>query len=372
MLSNTLTVAFRADASIQMGTGHIMRCLTLAEALRDQGHQCQFICRDHEGHLGELIRRKGFALHLLPRAEPAELGDETEYGLAHAQWLGSTWQIDAEQTLHVISGCDPDWMVVDHYALDVRWERKVACAVGHVMVLDDLADRVHECTLLLDQNLGTLADDYRRLIPADCALLLGPKYALLRGEFAQWRTESLQKRSAQHVCEHLLINFGGTDPDNLTDYVLTAIEEHMPDDLNITVVLGNNAPWIENVKKHVAALGPKFNVKVGAESMAWEMYKADVAIGAAGSTSWERCTLGLPAIVLSQADNQNKILNALQIAGAIEKITFEDIESHLSGLLMQLAKNVSKRKYMSDCAAGVCDGLGVERVISVMTSRGVI
>jgi UDP-2,4-diacetamido-2,4,6-trideoxy-beta-L-altropyranose hydrolase len=319
--------------------------------------------------LGELIASKGFAFDLLSIPEGANIDCWDDGDTAHAHWLGVTWQVDAEQTLAALESVEVDWLVVDHYALDARWEMRLAVVVKNILVIDDLADREHECAVLLDQNLGTKTNDYQALVPDDCLLLLGPKYALLRAEFAQWRAESLDRRSAKKSGSHVLVNFGGMDPDNLTGHGIKAIQRQLPYNVSITVVMGNRAPWIDDVKKQAAALNTEINVKVGVSNMAQEMCSADLAIGAAGSTSWERCSLGLPAIAVSQADNQNKILHALEIAGAVEKITSNEFDAVLPGLLQELMQDVSRRKRMSDSALIICDGLGVERVLEAMSSE---
>ncbi|WP_405420711.1 hypothetical protein [Marinobacter flavimaris] len=145
-----MRIAFRADASVQIGTGHVMRCLTLADELTRQGHECQFICREHEGHLGDLIASNGHGLTLLSPRVDNELDTKGASSDNYALWLGVPWQEDARQTFDVLTPWKPDWLVVDHYALDAEWDSALANAVGSIMVIDDLANRVHECALLLD------------------------------------------------------------------------------------------------------------------------------------------------------------------------------------------------------------------------------
>ena len=192
-----MQIAFRADASIQISTGHVMRCLTLAEELKRQGHDCFFICREHKGHLGDLIAEKGFSLHLLPTAESEHASADFNWS-DHARWLGVTWQRDAEQTRAILSNQPVDWLVVDHYALDIGWEQQTAEYAAQIMVIDDLADREHQCDLLLDQTFGRNAADYRPLVPKNCELLCGSQYALLRPEFAEFRPYSCSAAANRH------------------------------------------------------------------------------------------------------------------------------------------------------------------------------
>src|ERR1035437_405447 len=206
----TLRIAFRTDASLQMGSGHVMRCLTLADALKAQGAQCQFISRAHPCNLIEVIRQRGYMVNILvapvQQAQAAIKNiaatvqgaqQKPPHEPAHAAWLGSTWQADAQETTVVLATLQPDWLVVDHYALDQRWEEVLAAHCLQLLVIDDLADRPHRCDLLLDQNLGRQPQDYANLVPAHCQVLTGPNYALLRPEFVALRHYSLQRRQAR-------------------------------------------------------------------------------------------------------------------------------------------------------------------------------
>lgn len=356
-----MLVAFRADASVQIGTGHIMRCLTLAEELRHQGHQCRFICRDHQGHLGNLIANKGFRLELLPSNAGAiqEDGQETSY----AEWLGVPWQLDAEQTLTALDSAEPDWIVVDHYALDVLWEKQVSRGVSRVTVIDDLADRFHQANLLLNQNLGGAASDYEGLLPPSCKTLIGPEYALLRPEFSRIRPESLRKRS-EPILSRILVSMGGVDAPNATAAVLRSLEaSSLPSNIQLDVVMGATAPWLSEIQE--SAKGSRFSVTVSTnvQNMGERMLLADLSIGAAGSTSWERCALGLPSIVVSQAFNQSAILTALSDAGAAVKLNFPFDDNELSGLVTDFYEHPEKLARMATNASRLCDGRGAHRVV---------
>src|SRR5689334_18687173 len=171
-----MKTAFRVDASIHIGTGHVMRCLTLANALREQGAAVLFVCREHEGHLCDLLERDGHAVRRLP---VPRVGIQTRDAADHAWWLGASWQEDAEQTRAAIDslGAKPDWLIVDHYAVDHQWDATLRKSVGRIMVIDDFADRVHDCDLLLDQNLvAQMHSRYAGKVPAACGMLVGPQY----------------------------------------------------------------------------------------------------------------------------------------------------------------------------------------------------
>ncbi|MEX6502157.1 UDP-2,4-diacetamido-2,4,6-trideoxy-beta-L-altropyranose hydrolase [Pseudomonas zhanjiangensis] len=360
---SAMRVVFRADASLQIGSGHVMRCLTLAEALRGRGAECHFICREHPGHLLEVIRQRGFAVSALPAGvsgyQPsAEQGEPLP---AHSAWLGCDWQTDARQTSEVLSTVQPDWLVLDHYALDLRWESAVKPHYRHLLVIDDLADRVHVCDLLLDQNLGREVHDYAGLVPEHCSVLAGPKYALLRPEFAALREYSLQRRQ-QPQLRNILITMGGVDQPNATGQVLEALKNcPLPDDCRISVIMGLQAPWLKQVKELAVTMPWPTEVLVNINDMAQRMVDCDLAIGAAGSTSWERCCLGVPTLMAVLADNQVEIGEALSRRGAAALIgnpVDNGFRTECIARLSEILFDEDKLKELSRASAAVADGAG--------------
>lgn len=356
-----MNVAFRADASLAIGSGHVMRCLTLADAL---GRSCHFICRDLPGNAAALIAARGHVVHLLPVADDfvAAPGDT-----AHAAWAGTGWARDAVETREVLAGLGADLLVLDHYAFDARWQ--AAVAPRRLMVIDDLADRPHRADILLDQNLGRHARDYDDLLAESCFRLVGPGFALLRPEFARHREESLARRRAP-VLSRLLIAMGGVDKDDVTGAVLTVLAAlPLPPGLRIDVVMGASAPHVRSVQARAAAMPVPTAVLVDVRDMAGLMLKADLAIGAAGGTAWERCCLGLPSLMLVLADNQRDAAAALDRAGAAVLLgeadgaawarRLADVWGHLN-----LAE-------LSAAAAAICDGGGAMRVARVMSAAGI-
>ena len=181
-----MKIVFRVDASLKMGTGHVMRCLALAQMLKENGANVEFICRKHKGSLIEKIRSGGFVVHELEVFEEIEVDNK----LAHSHWLGATQQQDANDCIDMLKAEKSDWIVVDHYALDEQWQKRLKPYYEKLMVIDDLADRKHQCDILLDQTFGRQQEDYSELTPKDCQLLLSSKYALLRPEFSKWRSYS--------------------------------------------------------------------------------------------------------------------------------------------------------------------------------------
>lgn len=359
--------AFRADASIRIGSGHVMRCLTLADSLRARGHQSRFLARPHEGHLAEHIRERGHAVVLLPIAGAG--GDEADPdGPPHADWLGGPWTEDATASLAALRDAAPDWLIVDHYALDARWEALLAPACGRMLVIDDIADRPHACDVLLDQNLGRRAADYAALLPAGCETLIGQQYALLRPEFRALRAASLARRETP-LLRNILVSMGGIDKDDATSAVLDGIEAAgLPDGVAVTVVSGRDAPWLDKVRRRAGRMRLPTEVLAGVRDMAARMMQADLAVGAGGGTAWERCCLGLPSIVVVLAENQRPGAAALARAGAAWAIDdIADVGRELPGLLAAAAAPATLAQ-VARRAAAITDGRGAERVCERLLS----
>lgn len=366
-------VAFRADTSLEIGSGHVMRCLTLADALQAQGAKPHFICREHPGHLCELIETHGYKVHRLSLEEHnTDTADAPgfEPEPAHAHWLGTSWAQDAADCMPILVELAPAWLVVDHYALDHRWEAavldKFSDSKPRLLVIDDLADRCHVADLLLDQNLGRKAEDYSGLVPEACQLLAGPGYALLRPEFREWREASLSRRARKARPQQLLINLGGVDKDNVTARVLDALSAcELPEDLQISVVMGASAPWRALVSAQAKSMPWATEVVVNVSDMARRMAKADFAIGAAGSTSWERCCLGLPTLMVVLADNQKEVASYLNEVGAAKLI---GTPLDISGVLPNAMHELFHGDYvgMSKSSAQVVTGDGVFELLSAI------
>ena len=365
-----MKVAFRVDASLQIGSGHVMRCLNLAEGLTALGVQCFFISRDLDGNLHALTRQRGFELMVL-RNEIAQKADVVGVRTSHESWLGCSWLQDAEQTDTLIGGYKVDWLVVDHYALDARWEATIRSACRHLMVIDDLADRNHCCDLLLDQNLGRSANDYVLRIPDETRVLAGTQYALLGPQFLEWRDYSLKRRSSRFV-RNILVTMGGADPQNATQQVLSALSEcALPQDCKMTVVMGFQAPKLNQLREFAARTPFDAEVLVNISDMARRMADSDLAIGAAGSTAWERCCLGLPSLMLVLAENQRFAAEQLERAGAAHCLSLGvHLQSQMSNFMESIAGNAGPLQVMSAKASQLVDGKGVDRVVSHMLKLG--
>lgn len=340
-----------------------MRCLTLADGLRERGARSIFICRPHDGHLLDLIKQRG---HTALALAPADHVHTAPGDPVHANWLGTGWESDAAQTREVLGEQVVDWLVVDHYALDSRWEKALRSHTWRFLAIDDLADRPHDCDLLLDQNLGRQVEDYKDLLSSATQTVIGPAYALLRPEFAQWRKHSLQRR-AQPKLKNLLITMGGVDLANATGQVLGALALcELPADVCITVVMGPTATWLAQVQAHAAAMPRPTKVLSSVSNMAQLMAESDLCIGAAGGSAWERCALGLPSVVLILADNQQCGALALQSHGAALLVS---APQQLLTLILALFSNREQStvlKTMSRAAARLTSGNGVSKLVELL------
>ena len=362
-----MDIVFRCDASIQIGTGHVMRCLTLAYELARQGAKCHFICREHEGNIIDFIAQKGYEVYKIGINNSIQ--NDTEPTLFHSEWLGTSQTEDATQTIDIVSAIQPQWLVIDHYALNNYWEQKLRPYCESILVIDDLADRKHDCDVLLDQTFGRVIQDYQHLVPNHCEVLCGTAYALLRPEFSKWRQYSLERRK-NNVLEHILVNLGGVDKDNLTSKILDALKQApLSKSCRITVVMGSTSPWISTVIEKARQLPWPAEVKTGVFTMAELMANSDLAIGAAGSTSWERCCLGLPTIMLVIANNQMNIANNLESINAVKVVlNNHNLAQMINKYLYELIQSPEKLESMSQSSTDVLDGCGTFKVIEKMKS----
>ncbi len=368
-----MRVAMRADASLAIGSGHVMRCATLGQALRKAGHRVQMICRDLPGHMMDRLAGMDLATTALPAPtapfQPAK--DDPPY----ASWAMVPWDLDARQTR---AAMDPgtDWLIVDHYAFDRRWQ--AACAGAgrvalRVMVIDDLFDRPHACDLLLDQNLGRSTRDYQGLLAPGTQTMIGPSYALLRPDFAQARTSALQARAARTpALRSLLIAMGGVDAQDCTSALLRALARDPPPGLaHVTVVLGAQAPGLGAAREALTTLPCDSDLRVDTADMASLMATADVAVGGAGGTALERCCLGLPTLIVVMAENQARAADLLASAGVAR--TLADV-SNLTQATPETfdlqtafaAMTPARLRAMQEACASVTDGHGTARVLAAL------
>lgn len=365
-----MNVIIRVDSSVQIGTGHVMRCMTLAREMSSEGINVFFITRRLEGNVSY---EKMYPFYFLPKInEHRSVRQAAEGFIDHIEWYKQYWQEDVEQVLLLMQREQlvADMVIVDHYGLDFRWEQAIRPHIPRIMVIDDLADRNHSCDLLLDQNYVLDVDSrYSSLIPKSSVKLLGPSYALLRKEFI---TASNFLKSRDGKVKRVLVTFGGSDPTSETIKVLQAFEKINLKDIYISVIIGKSNPFWEQIKNYCDRF-PNYRYYHHVDNMAEMMINHDLAIGAGGTTTWERCFLGLPSLTIVTAKNQLKITEAVAAYGATKylgeskDIAIEDIINNIKWAIQnptELVKMSQRaKKLMGDRR---CKWKGIGKVMKLL------
>lgn len=346
-----MKVLIRADAALSIGSGHVLRCLTLAQQLQAHGAQVSFACRELPGHVQDKVRAAGFACHSLPAHYPGETTQRAEAAIH--------WQADLA-ALHAVldEAAQFDWLLVDHYGLDAQWQRGARTLAARIAVIDDLANRPHDADLLLDQNLTATPEAYAGLLPASCQRLLGPRYALLRPEF------SAAPMAIRAQAERVLVNFGGVDAGGETFKAMAALAG-LPVQADI-VAGGANPAW--DALQAQAKGQASWTLHRHVADFASLMRRADVFLGAGGSTSWERAALGLPTLCIAVADNQEPNARALHAAGVHHYLGRDravDAEQ-VRAALVDLLNDAPRRQQYAERSRALVDGQGARRVAAAM------
>lgn len=339
-----MKVVFRLDSSNLIGSGHVMRCLALAKVLREHQAKVCFICRKLAGDSIPIIKQNGFDLIELVNVP------------------NDQWEVDVKETLSYLKQMEkPDWLFLDHYNLDIKWEKEIRPFVKQIAVIDDLANRDHDCDLLIDQNYyDKKVCRYNNRVPKSCTKFIGPLYALLRFEFKEARS-LLKVRSGK--VQQVLVFLGGNDSDNVTSFVLSAIEEiPLLNDKEIHVVVGGSNPNRDKIRERCESKGYHYYCQIN--NIAALMSKSDFAIGAGGLSTWERCCMGLPSLVISLAHNQNVLIdnalstNIFEYAGQADNLRYTTFKKQL----LELILNTEKLKEMCINGLNLVDGLGSDRI----------
>jgi UDP-2,4-diacetamido-2,4,6-trideoxy-beta-L-altropyranose hydrolase len=328
-----------------MGAGHLMRGISLASALRDLGVDVRFICQNLPGNMSAVAERAGFKVALIP---------------VISRWQQETDVSETEKCLP--DGCD--WAVVDHYSLDELWETRLRSRVRAILAIDDLGDRQHDCDVLVDQNFHPDATNrYLRRISPSTLTLLGPKHALLRPEYQSRRQECSVRRSIAKI----LVAFGGADENDQTSTTVAAIAGL---NIPIDVVIGSAYQHSDRLRR-VSDQHHHIAVHRNVSGVAGLMATADLAIGAGGGMTWERCCLYLPAIVVSIAANQEPSMQAMREAGLVDYLgRAEDVDAHkIRDAVQCLIDHPETLSSMSRRSGELVDGLGAARVAHVMRGQ---
>lgn len=360
-------VIIRVDAGAIMGTGHWMRCLTLANALKRHGIGSVFL---YSTTMPALLSMTGDAGHRCDSIHPTHAATQMGATYAHSAWLGHPELADADacndrvQQLTRERGAPPGAVIVDHYALASAWENAMTTHTP-VLALDDLADRPHSARWLLDQTVGRTAEDYRDWVGVDTECLLGCDYALIRPEFIEYRGQSLARRDQTRDPLHLLVTLGGVDNDHRCLSVMEAVWP-LRDRIQCTVLTGRDHPDWDALVDWRDRHWPALSLRPFVDRMAELLSQADLCIGAAGSTSWERCVLGVPTVLLQLADNQAMVARQLDQAGAaIDLGPWSTCQAEtLCATVQTLIEDTGRLQQLSQCASRLCDGQGTERVVT--------
>lgn len=339
---------------MQIGSGHLARCLNLAEKLREKNLNVLFVCCELPGNNIELIKERKFQIYSLPyRGESS---------------IDVSWQTDAQWVQVLLKKMNPiDYLIVDHYGLDRNWENSVRCLTKKIIVIDDLADREHDCDLLIDQNFYPDQEiRYKNLLPKFCVTLLGPEYALLSNDF-RYRREKLRPRERNP--NRILISFGGSDVTNETSNAIKACMQFKNVNMMIDVVVGSSNPHRELLRELCAA-SFNMNYLFRVNNIAELMEKADFSIGACGVMNWERCCLALPSLVITTASNQVEIAKHLASYGAIKYVgnTGHVVVDQLFHEMNVFLNDPQELRLMSQLAGKLVDGYGCHRVVEKIIS----
>jgi UDP-2,4-diacetamido-2,4,6-trideoxy-beta-L-altropyranose hydrolase len=355
-----VNVVFRTDGSSKMGTGHVMRCITLAKELAKKS-SVTFVLSYESKYISELIKSSlsSCKVVLLP---------ESKHKYIHEHLFNYEHIIeDSGNTKKVIDEVgNVDWLIIDHYGIDEKWETKFRSSVKNIMVIDDLANRKHDCDILLDQNFYIDAEKrYDGLVPDDAVCLIGVSYALLREEFVKSK-----KSSVKDNVDNILVSFGGGDPDNITAEVLEVLKDDSYSKINVNAVMSNASEHKDFIKK-ICEENDNFKYHLQIDYMARLMSEADIFIGAGGSTSLERMAMGLPSVVVSIAENQNKICEDLAKANLVKYVgtSKEYTNDKFKDVLNQAISDKSWREFLSLKGVDLVDGTGVQRVKKYITKE---
>jgi len=345
---------FRVDASIQMGTGHVMRCLALAQAWLYEGGEAYF-CTG-EGFPIALDRR--LSVEGVKRIELQRVANMEE---------------DAETTISYCRRYHSSWLVVDGYHFDANYQQRIKAAGLQLLVIDDYghADR-YEADFVLNQNISANANLYPR-IASYTQLLMGCKYALLRREFWAWRDEVRYQLRSQPPSSKLriLVTLGGSDPNNTTMTVLEALKELDLNRLNVKVIVGGSNPHLDPIKAIVDRFGDSVSLYFDVTQMPELMAQSDLAIAAGGSTCWELALLGVPALLIVLAENQSAIAKKLdELKVGINLGEYQHVTPHLiAQKIAELLQDLDRLTAMSQKALELVDGYGSNRTIKWMRLR---
>lgn len=359
-------IIFRVDASFEIGTGHFMRCLTLALDIKRKkpNYKLLFLYRNCFPLLLQILDVNGIEHTELNTFTKKYCDYKTDVNNIYSNWLGVSQKQDAEDTKSVLKEKNVVLLIVDHYALSLKWENELNLFTEKMLVIDDLANRSHNCDYLLDQNLYTNQNSrYIGKVNHSCKLMLGPRYALLRPEFKKIRA----KTSTRSILESVLVAFGGVDLDSHTSMALQVLKKARLK--KVDIIVSQNNP---NIKK-ITSLANNYNYNIHIQTTEIHTLMAinDLAIGASGATSWERCCVGLPCVCFPVAQNQIEIcrnLEAKRAVYAIHNYESKNLFEQVSSAIDFFRNDPNALSDMSENCYKIVDGKGVDRVLDSLES----
>ncbi len=359
-----MRVAIRVDASAAMGTGHLRRCLSLAEALVELGVQVTLVTRSLD-HVAQhvLIDDPGFAVQWLAVPASKLVATLNDLPLHHA-WAGVPWEQDARQTVAALQVFCPDWLVVDHYAFDARWHATLRRELGcRLVVIDDTADRPLEPDVLVDSSWnGDHCLKYANRLTRDPRWLVGPRYALLSRAY-----RDAQRYVFNETVSSIGVFMGGTDPENHSLMALTACREVAGFQKRIEIIStsanANLAALREGCQRW-----PNTVLHVDQPDLSAFFARHDLQIGAGGGATWERCCIGVPSLLMAFATNQEGIVRQLGeqgVAAPVQRLTLDCVGMAVRTLIDQ----PRRRESMAARGRALVDGRGSLRVALVMAGE---
>ncbi len=357
-----MVIVFRVDSSTIMGSGHLMRCLTLSKLIRSSGNDdVYFICRDLGGNIASLVSDNDFNLIMLPAAE------RNSNLLGYTAWFTVSQEQDSYETIDAIGSISSerqvDYVIVDSYAINEKWEKKLRPFTKKIFVIDDLANRKHECDFLLDQTYGIEnSSKYDGLVPLSCVQFLGTPYSLLKPEYRKLRQEiDLLRQEIKNI----LVFFGGSDDTGETVKFLEALKQKQYEQYHFIIIIGGGNPQKKKIKAYCDEMdNVEFHCQV--DNMEYYISISDIAFASAGVNTWERCVLGLPSVITVTADNQLEVAakmrekNAAVILGGFDSVNSEDYSRSLSKIDEIDISTMSKN------AAGLMEKNGIDELLKVI------
>lgn len=347
----------RVDASVLIGTGHVMRCLSLAKSLVKYGYDCVFVCRDHEGGLVKLIHDQRFRVILLPFVSNVLPNELTDNEPLQKQWLGVSVEEDAKQTIEILPD-NVDLLIVDHYSLDIEWETLLREKCRKVVVIDDLANRRHNCDILIDQNISRSVTDYDGLVNKNCRLLIGTRFLLLREDFVLSKNKKLGKKNGGKGLNVLIFMGGADNSGDLSLKICSFLNKKntFPDSFTVNKVFvllpsQNSLTVREKLSEH-----PLFEVLVYVNNMANFLVDIDLCFSAGGFFMYELATMNIPAIIIPQSEIQKQVASVLATKTAMVVLDNSEVCEQKIQLGLKHLLRLQERRCID------FDGLGLQRV----------